>query len=772
MNRKTSSLESDMPVSRDGQGFKNGQTLKDEQTLRDGQMPEIMLAIMPDYPKWNRLFFNLDCVFVLINFLLACSFFAFFGGKELVMSSADIYALLQMILPTLLNIIILLAAAALRKRLPKTDLRQNAIPVYAMLLLNIVVSIMPGLFFITLGIFCIPICMTTVYSSHKMCRSVTVVSLVCSLVMVIRQMGSVGTAQERLLILSQGLIAVCILLTLGKVAQTAIRMTEGQKQKLILFATGIKEEQRKAEAASEAKSIFLANMSHEIRTPINAILGMNEMILRENRSEQIEEYAKSIFSAGSSLLYLVNDVLDISKIESGKLEITENIYELSSLIHDCYNMIAEKADKKGLELTVSCNPRLPSKLKGDESRLRQVVTNLLSNAAKYTERGSISLSFDGHNDNGQMALTITVKDTGIGIREENIKNLFTQFARFDLEKNRNIEGTGLGLALTKRLMDLMKGTIEVQSIYGVGSSFQVTVPQQIVDSEPVGDFNEKYLSAVEKGVQYQQSFEAPDARILVVDDVLVNLKVIVNLLKSTKIKVDTASGGRQCLEMTAKTAYDLIFMDHMMPEMNGVETYAEMKKIENSPNRNTPVIMLTANAITGIRERFLQAGFADYLSKPVSGDKLESMILKYLPKEKCRRAAAGESADGAAGYPAALKDLYRLYPRVDFSKGLTICDDNYEVYMDILQTYAESPETDNLNRYLAQEDASAYQICVHSVKSSSLSVGFSQLAEQALALEHAAREKDWNYIRANHAAFLREYELAVSAIRKALPVSP
>lgn len=744
------------------------ESLKQEMPLsQGGRMPEIMFAIMPDYPKWNRLFFQIDCIFVIINFLLACTFFVFFRKEGLIETSINLYTVFHLVLPTALNVAILLAAMMIRKRLPETDMRQNVIPVFTMLLLNLVVSIVPNIFFITLGIFCIPICMTTVYNSQKMCKVVTYISVAWSLITMIRQLaGTLGT-QEHLFIFPQGLIAICILLTLGKVAQTAIKMTEGQKQKLIRFAADIKEEQRRAEAANEAKSIFLANMSHEIRTPINAILGMNEMILRENRSEQIEEYAKSIYSAGSSLLYLVNDVLDISKIESGKLEITENIYDLSSFIHDCYNMIAEKAKKKGLEITVSCNPQLPSQLKGDESRLRQVVTNLLSNAAKYTEKGSITLSFDMRDNDGQMMLEVSVKDTGIGISKENMEKLFTQFTRFDIEKNRNIEGTGLGLALTKRLTDLMQGTIEAQSIYGVGSSFTVIVPQQVVDFEPVGDFQQAYLSAVNQGGSYQQSFEAPDARVLVVDDVMVNLKVIINLLKSTKMKVDSASSGRQCLEMVTQTAYDLIFMDHMMPEMNGVDTYTEMKKLENSLNKNTPVIMLTANAVTGIREQFLQAGFADYLSKPVSGDKLETIILKYLPAEKYRTEASKEVSDEEEGHPNALKELARLYPKVDLAKGLSVCGDSYDLYIDILQTYAENSETDKLTAYLGQKNAPDYQVCVHSIKSSSLSVGFAQLADQALALENAARNEDWDFICKNHDLFIDEYQEAVNSIKKA-----
>ena len=738
-----------------------------------GPMPEIIMAIMPDFPRWNRLFFQLDCVFVIVHFLLKCIFLIFYWQEELIMDSMSTYALQYLVLPSVINVVIILAAAALRKRLPETDMRQNAIPVFALLLINFVVVIMlNNVFFITLAIFCIPICMTTVYSNQKMSRTVTLFSVGSVLIALLRRFMESATMEERLLLFPQGLIAICILLTVGKVAQTALRMTEGQREKLVHYAMSIKEEQRNAEAANEAKSIFLANMSHEIRTPINAILGMNEMILRENSNEQIEEYAKNIHSAGNSLLYLVNDVLDISKIESGRLEIMENIYELSSFIHDCYSMVAEKAEEKGLELVVSCNPQLPSKLKGDESRLRQVVTNLLSNAAKYTEKGRITLSFDSREQDGQMMLVLTVKDTGIGISKENIEKLFTQFTRFDMEKNRNIEGTGLGLALAKRLTDLMQGTIEVQSIYGVGSSFTVTVPQQVVDAEPIGDFQQKYSSVAGKSGKYHQSFEAPDAKILIVDDTSVNLKVIVNLLKSTKMKVDTASSGRQCLEMVSQTLYDLIFMDHMMPEMNGIETFAEMQKLENCPNKNTPVIMLTANAITGVREQFLQAGFTDYLSKPVSGDKLENMLLKYLPKEKCWMEADGDSAAGETDHPAVLKELSRLYPQVDLEKGLAACADSYDVYIDVLKTYAELPETDKLNEFLEQKNAYEYQNCVHSIKSSSLIIGFFELADQALDLEKAAREEDWDSIRANHASFIGEYQMAIDAIKKVFQSSP
>ena len=279
---------------------------------------------------------------------------------------------------------------------------------------------------------------------------------------------------------------------------------------------------------------------------------------------------------------------------------------------------------------------------GDEYRIRQIVTNLLSNAVKYTERGSVTFSVESRQSEEQFFLVISVEDTGMGIREENMKDLFSQFARFHMEKNRHIEGTGLGLAITKQLLDLMHGEILVESTYGEGSVFTVTIPQQIVDDSPVGDFLKHFHDVTRENSEYQQSFEAGSARILVVDDVPVNLKVISNLLKKTKIQVDTAESGAACIEMVSNKAYDIIFMDHMMPGMDGVETYKKMQQLKDSPNAHTPVIMLTANAINGVKEEYLKDGFVDYLSKPVRGDKLERMILNYLPEDKIDLRINGE----------------------------------------------------------------------------------------------------------------------------------
>lgn len=386
--------------------------------------------------------------------------------------------------------------------------------------------------------------------------------------------------------------------------------------------------------ANEAKSQFLANMSHEIRTPINGILGMDSMLLKECQDEGLREYAKNIQSAGQSLLSIINDILDISKIESGKLEIIPTRYELFSILNDCYNLTKVKIEEKPITLHMKINENIPAKLYGDEVRIRQVMNNFLSNSAKYTHEGSITFGVDyEEKSEGEIWLIITVSDTGIGIKEEDLEKLFASFTRIEEKRNRNIEGTGLGLNLTKNLVDLMQGEITVKSIYEEGSCFTAKIPQKIIDKTPMGDFDKRYRQYIHQSEEQEISLCAPDAKILVVDDVPMNLIVVKGLLKATKIQIDTAKNGASCLELVQKNRYDIIFLDHLMPEMDGIETLQNMKLLEENPNRNTPVIMLTANAIVGAKEEYMEAGFTDYLTKPVQETLLHEMIMKYLPKE-------------------------------------------------------------------------------------------------------------------------------------------
>ena len=387
-----------------------------------------------------------------------------------------------------------------------------------------------------------------------------------------------------------------------------------------------------AQDANEAKSRFLANMSHEIRTPINAIMGMNELILRESKEASTIEYAQNIASASESLLGIINDILDLSKIESGKMEVVPANYSLRTLITDCCKMIEGRASAKKLELIIDADKTTPCNLYGDDVRLHQIITNILTNAVKYTHEGSVTLRirWKSAGDGKKILLIVSVEDTGIGISDENKEKLFGSFERFDNEKNKGIEGTGLGLAITKQLVELMDGNIGVYSTIGKGSLFYVEIPQEIAALGKLGDIN---INKRTQNTVYKEKLVVPDKRILVVDDVKVNLKVIEGLLKKTQIQIETADGGAKCIEKAYNKKYDVILLDHMMPEIDGEDALKEIKK-EGCINHDTPVIVLTAYVMAGAREKYIEKGFDDYLSKPVSGEDLEDMLIKYIKKEK------------------------------------------------------------------------------------------------------------------------------------------
>lgn len=390
-------------------------------------------------------------------------------------------------------------------------------------------------------------------------------------------------------------------------------------------------ERQKAISDSIAKQNFLANMSHEIRTPINAILGMNEMILRECKDEAVLQYASNIRAAGDNLLDIINDILDFSKIELGKLEIVPAEYSLNSLMRDVRNIIAIRAEGKNLAFDIVIHEGLPAKLIGDEYRLRQILLNLLNNAVKYTDKGSVKLIVGGNkmDELGRFMLKIDVEDTGKGIKAEDLPKIFEHFERIDLEHNKNIEGTGLGLAITHTIVDMMKGEIGVESTYGRGTRFTVTIPQEIITDEV---FDETiFRKGIEKvsANNYKETFKAPDAKILLVDDYPINITVIKGLLKKTQVQISEATSGKACIDMCAKERYDLILMDHMMPEMDGVETFEKLRELHENL---CPVIILTANALEGAKEEYLEQGFADYISKPVDPVELERVIKEYIKK--------------------------------------------------------------------------------------------------------------------------------------------
>lgn len=395
-----------------------------------------------------------------------------------------------------------------------------------------------------------------------------------------------------------------------------------------------KQRAKEIEELSNSRSLFFANMSHEIRTPINTILGLNEMILRDAVTDEVAENAMNVQSAGKLLLSLINDILDISKMESGKMEIVPAQYETASMFSDIVNIIWIRASRKKLDFKVDIDEELPSMLYGDERRIKQVIINILTNAVKYTEKGSVVLTVKSERTEGnKVRLKIAVNDTGIGIRREHLDDLFTVFKRVDSDKTKKIEGTGLGLAISKQLVDMMGGTISVDSIYQKGACFTVILEQQIVDEAPVGSVRYMIKRDITDKKIYKQSFEAPNAEVLIVDDNEMNLIVARKLLRDTKIRVDTALSGRECLEKTMKKFYHVILMDHMMPEMDGEETLKLLRSRGDGFCQKTPVIVVTAHVMSNAAEFYESKGFDGYLAKPISGALLEAAMQKFLPSE-------------------------------------------------------------------------------------------------------------------------------------------
>ena len=510
--------------------------------------------------------------------------------------------------------------------------------------------------------------------------------------------------------------------------------------------------------ANEAKSLFLSNMSHEIRTPINAVLGMNEMILRECSDKQLLSYAANIQSSGKTLLFLINDILDMSKIESGKMEIVRVEYEPENLIMDLWNVIFLRAQEKGLDISFTLDETLPRIMFGDDVRIKQIVTNLLTNAVKYTPQGGIAMhvAYERRGE-GQIALIISVKDTGMGIRKEDMGKLFESFQRLDEEKNRNIEGTGLGMNITMSLLKLMDGEMKVESEYGQGSEFTVTIPQRIVCDEPVGNFEAIRKRREQNLAQKQQTFEAPEASVLVVDDYSLNLTVFKSLLKRTKMRITTADSGSRCLELVQKERYHIIFMDHMMPEMDGIETLHEIRKLSDSPNIDTPVIVLTANALSGAREGYLKEGFADFLTKPIDGDLLEQTTEKYLPKELVIRA----KADRRQSKGESVKTDHEKYLQygIFIENGLSHAKGDAEMYLELVRMFIrEREKQEELNRFRSEQNMKDYAIWVHGLKGNARTLGAEQLADIAFEHEKQSKADNVEYVNRHFAQLLEIWE--------------
>lgn len=504
-----------------------------------------------------------------------------------------------------------------------------------------------------------------------------------------------------------------------------------------------------AEKANRAKDDFLANMSHEIRTPINAIIGMDEMVLRESSEENIISYAHNIKSASQTLLTLVNEILDFSKIESGKMEIVEEDYQLSALLNDVINMVRIRANEKKLNLKIEVNPELPDNLHGDSVKIHQIILNIVSNAIKYTKEGEVSVKVSGTDEpDNSVRLKVVVSDTGIGIKQEDLPRLFTGFERLDIRENRHIEGTGLGLAITYNLLKQMNGEIEVESVYGKGSTFTILVSQKVAGADKIGDFNEKCSREQNESEIYRASFCAPEAKVLIVDDNEMNLFVVQKLLERTQVQMTTCMSGKECLSLMQKEHYDVILLDHMMPEMDGIETLKASKELERNLCINTPVIALTANAMAGVREKYLAEGFDDYLSKPIKGNALEDMLKKYIPAELQKK------QEGC----------------LDIKTGMQYCGNSAEVYLEMLTMFCNSMEEKRkkLDESLEAEEFDQYIIHIHALKSASLSIGGKIVSREAAELEKAGKQGKYDTIREKHKQVMHLYELTAAEAEKYL----
>ena len=531
----------------------------------------------------------------------------------------------------------------------------------------------------------------------------------------------------------------------------------------------IREAKEEAEYANKAKSRFLANMSHEIRTPINAVLGMDEMILRESNEKEIRDYAADIYSAGNTLLALINDILDSSKIESGKMELVDVEYELKELIRNLVNMICRKAQDKDLVLKTEVDESLPSVLYGDDVRVRQVVTNILTNAVKYTHEGGVTLRVSGSAEGEELTLHIEVEDTGIGIKEEDIPKLFEAYQRIEEGRNRNIEGTGLGMNITVQLLKLMGSELKVESTYGRGSRFYFDIKQKIVDHTPMGSIER---GAGDEDIRFRGSFTVPDAKVLVVDDNALNLRVFKSLIKHLNMQVSEAASGAESLKLAEKTRFDMVFLDHMMPDMDGVETLHHMRKIEGYDK--IPIYMLTANALSGVKEQYLSEGFDGFIAKPIVSEKLEQAIKEKLPEDMIKPYTES-AAEPSHSFETSIdktddEDEYE-YPTIsgldwDYAK-LHLPD--HEFLMDTIRDFYNSIDisADMLNGM--RDDLNAYRIKVHSMKSSAAIIGIVPLAGMAATLEKAAADGDVTVIEKLHDVFIAQWHSYKDKLKELIP---
>ncbi len=532
------------------------------------------------------------------------------------------------------------------------------------------------------------------------------------------------------------------------------------------YINEIKRVRRQAEKANIAKSEFLANMSHEIRTPMNAIIGLNDIIMEETGDPSTYAHAKDVQSAAKNLLAIINDILDLSKVEAGKMELVYTDYHLKTVVDEVVGMMDLAASKRGLIMKYECDASLPCRYNGDEGRIKQILINILNNAIKFTKEGYVRAFVSGTpgRREDEELITFRIEDTGCGIREEDLGKIFEDFRQVDAKRNRSVEGTGLGLAIVKHLIELMGGTIRVESVYGEGTAVSFTIPQKIVDRRPISEVPEIPPSELEQ----TEAFTAPGVKVLLVDDNLVNRKVARGFLKSYAFDLTEAESGPEAIELVRQNYYDIVFMDHMMPVMDGIEA-AEI--IRRDCGENAPVIIaLTANAMSGMRDRFLNCGFQDFIAKPLDRRELGRLLARWVPEE--RREA------GANAPPPAVTDLsaFRI-EGIDIDAAARYYVGGEEGFAGLLEVYyMDGRRKTALLRELAGSDIARYQVEVHGLKSASANIGAMDVSNMARAQENAAAEGDTDFIARQFPLLMERYEALLENIgllletrRKAAP---
>lgn len=719
------------------------------------------------YEKRRRVLQNIAIAIYVIIFIAQIAMFFVMHFAGLILQSTDVFIKEYMIRPIGMNTLILCIGTFVIHKCKDIQIK-NLMEILKITLMIACIAYVHHVFSILLIGFCVPIFLSVTLQDKRILNITTFIGVVDTILVSLDCYLNKNGASDDTYFIPTVVIIIFVLIACRFAAAMSIKILKEKEESLV-------DARNEAEASNRSKSIFLSNMSHEIRTPINAILGLDTMILRESKEEDIRNYALDIRNSGQTLLSLINDILDLSKIESGKMELVEGEYDFASVIHDVMNMISIKAEQKHLALNLKLDENLPSRLYGDDVRIRQILINIMNNAVKYTEEGSVTLSISGEKNEQEVLLHFSVKDTGIGIKEEDMHKLFGKYDRIEEKRNKNIEGTGLGMSITAAFLALMNSELKVNSVYGKGSEFYFDIKQKILNAEPIGELESRITNKIDEK-DLKLSFTAPDAHILVVDDNAMNRKVFMGLLKKTKLKIDEAESGKECINLCRNNKYDIVFLDHMMPEMDGVETLKHMKGLEEFVNADTPMIVLTANAISGAKEEYLKAGFNDYLTKPINPEKLEKMIVRYLPKELVKEGISIKEMTEPESNADNANDLPEI-AGINWGYALQIMKDK-DLLVSTVESFAKlgkKNSTDLKNLYenilKSNEDNSSeafkeYRILVHSMKSSAAMIGICGISEVAKWLEYAARDENLSEIKNLTEYFLEHWDAYVEQLRE------